>query len=150
MSIGEQIRKYRSEMGLSQKELGDKLGVSQAMIAQYENGKRKPKIETQREIAYAIGIPLSKLNEKLSFDIDNDTEEGNELLVKNIIADGMKMSIIRDFNKLNYIGQVEAEKRVKELTEIPRYTQNDTKYTEQVRIEASRKKNDPPQPFTQK
>lgn len=42
------------------------------------------------------------------------------------------MNIIRDYNKLNYTGQKEAEKRVKELTEIPRYTQNDTKYTEQV------------------
>lgn len=147
MSIGEQIRKYRNEMGLSQKDLGEKLGVSQAMIAQYENGKRKPKIETQREIAYAIGIPLSKLNEKLPFGIDNDTKEGNELLVKSLIADGMKMNIIRDFNKLNYIGQVEAEKRVKELTEIPRYTQNDTKYTEQVQAEADRKKieSTPPQ-----
>ena len=37
MSIGEQIKKYRNEVGLSQKELGEKLGVSQAMIAQYEN-----------------------------------------------------------------------------------------------------------------
>lgn len=122
MSIGEQIRKYRIEMGLSQKELGEKLGVSQAMIAQYENGKRKPKLETQREISYAIGIPLSKLNEKLPYYVDNDTKEGNELLVKNIIADGIKMNIITAFNKLNYIGQKEAEKRVTELTEIPRYT----------------------------
>lgn len=145
MSIGEQIRKYRSEMGLSQKELGDKLGVSQAMIAQYENGKRKPKIETQREIAYAIGIPLSKLNENLPYYVNNETKEGNELLVKNIIADGIKMNIITDFYKLNYIGQKEAEKRVKELTEIPRYTQNDTKYSEQVLAEAAKKKSDPPQ-----
>lgn len=97
MSIGEQIRKYRIEMGLSQKELGEKLGVSQAMIAQYENGKRKPKLETQREIAYAIGIPLSKLNEKLPYYVDNDTKEGNELLVKNLIADGIKMNIITAF-----------------------------------------------------
>lgn len=143
MSIGEQIRKYRIEMGLSQKELGEKLGVSQAMIAQYENGKRKPKLETQREIAYAIGIPLSKLNEKLPYYVDNDTKEGNELLVKNLIADGIKMNIITAFNKLNYIGQKEAEKRVTELTEIPRYTQNNTKYTEQVRADADRKKQMP-------
>lgn len=132
MDIGERIRKYRKEAGLSQKELGERLGVSQQHIAQYESGKRKPKLETQREIAHAIGIPLSKLNEKLPYYVDNDTEDENELLVKNIIADRIKMNIIEAFNKLNYIGQKEAEKRVNELAEIPRYTQNDTKYTEQA------------------
>lgn len=94
---------------------------------------------SRKEIAYAIGIPLSKPNGKLPFYVDNDTKEGNELLVKNVIAYGIKMNIIRAFNKLNYIGQKEAEKRVNELTEIPRYTQNDTKYTEQVQAEADRK-----------
>ncbi len=40
MIIGEKIKDARKKAKLSQKELGMKLGVSQAMIAQYESGKR--------------------------------------------------------------------------------------------------------------
>lgn len=56
MNIGEQIKKYRKEAGLSQKELGERLGVSQQHIAQYESGKRIPKIETIIKIATALDI----------------------------------------------------------------------------------------------
>ena len=61
MNIGEQIKKYRKEAWLSQKELGERLGVSQQHIAQYENGKRIPKIETINNIAGALGIGIKKL-----------------------------------------------------------------------------------------
>lgn len=61
MSVGEQIKKCRNENKLSQKELGEKLGVSQAMIAQYESGKRLPKLETIQKIAEALGVPLNDL-----------------------------------------------------------------------------------------
>ena len=36
MTIGDRIKKARQEKGLSQKELGRKLGVSQQMIGQWE------------------------------------------------------------------------------------------------------------------
>lgn len=61
MSVGEQIKKCRNEIKLSQKELGKKLGVSQAMIAQYESGKRLPKLETIQKIAEALEVPLYDL-----------------------------------------------------------------------------------------
>ena len=51
MDIGEQIRNHRKKAGLSQKELEKKLGVSQQHIAQYENGKRIPKLETLIKIS---------------------------------------------------------------------------------------------------
>lgn len=66
MNIGEQIRKYRKEAGLSQKELGEKLGVTQQHIAQYENGKRIPKLETINNIAGALGIGVRRLYPEFS------------------------------------------------------------------------------------
>lgn len=54
MSIGEKIKTARKKAGLTQKELGEKLGVSAAMIAQYETGKRTPKISTIEKIINAI------------------------------------------------------------------------------------------------
>ena len=56
MTIGEQIKKFRSEEKLSQKALGEKLGMSQQMIAQYETGRRKPKYETLVKISQALNV----------------------------------------------------------------------------------------------
>ena len=61
MTTGERIKKIRQEIGLSQKELGKKLGVSQQMIGQWETGKANPKIETKKKIADALDIPLYEL-----------------------------------------------------------------------------------------
>lgn len=40
----------------SQKELGEILGVSGAMIGQYETGQRKPRLDTLQRIAAALGV----------------------------------------------------------------------------------------------
>ena len=64
MNFGDAMKEARKKRGLSQKELGQKLGVSQAMIAQYESGKRSPKIETMEKIANALEIPVDELMER--------------------------------------------------------------------------------------
>lgn len=74
MSIGEQIKKYRKEANLSQRQLGERLGISQQMIAQYENGKRIPKIETINNIAGALGMGIRKLYPEFSYDEWKQTE----------------------------------------------------------------------------
>ena len=73
MNIGENIRQARKKAGLSQKELGERMHVSQAMIAQYENGKRIPKYETLKSIAAALGVRTIKLFP------DNDKKEWSNL-----------------------------------------------------------------------
>lgn len=59
--IGERIRVTRKEKGLSQKELGKLLGVSGAMIGQYETGQRKPRLDTLQRIASALGVDWLEL-----------------------------------------------------------------------------------------
>ena len=51
MNIGEQIKKVRQEKGLSQKALGQLLGVSQQHIAQYETGKRQIPLDALKKLA---------------------------------------------------------------------------------------------------
>ena len=61
MTVGERIRAARKEAGLTQKQLGEKLGVSAAMIGQYETGVRNPKLGTLKKIANALEIDLLTL-----------------------------------------------------------------------------------------
>lgn len=63
MTTGECIKKRRTECGLTQKELGNLIDVSQQMVAQYENNLRKPKIETLKKIANALNCTTADLDE---------------------------------------------------------------------------------------
>lgn len=65
MTIGEMIRNKRKEVKITQQELGEILGVSSQMIAQYENNKRKPKIDTLRKICKAMNITVGELGDDI-------------------------------------------------------------------------------------
>lgn len=53
MTIGQNIKQARNYMGLTQRELAEKLGVTQSMITAYETGARNPKNSTLSKIATA-------------------------------------------------------------------------------------------------
>lgn len=61
MTMGERIKRIRKQKGLTQHELGELLGVTQSMIAAYENNARNPKFETIKKIAAALGTSTSTL-----------------------------------------------------------------------------------------
>lgn len=72
MTIGENIRRIRRERGLTLKQLGEAVGVSEAYIRAYEKGRRYPKYKSLVKIAKALdvsvdvfsGIMLAEANEK--------------------------------------------------------------------------------------
>lgn len=88
MSIGNQIKKYRKKAHLSQKELGNMLNLSQQMIAQYENGKRIPKLESLEKIANALNVPIFYLKKDIITEFHtNDEKEQILILLKMLYKD---------------------------------------------------------------
>ena len=61
MTIGDRIKKARKNAGLTQKELGERLGVSAAMVSQYETGSRTPRVDTMKRISSALNVPIQDL-----------------------------------------------------------------------------------------
>lgn len=59
--MGRIIKAARKAAGMTQKELGEKLGISYQCIAQWENDLRNPKFETRKRIAEVLGIPIRQL-----------------------------------------------------------------------------------------
>lgn len=53
------IREARKAKGLTQKELGERLGIGEPTVSKYESGKQNPTIETLEEIANALGVELN-------------------------------------------------------------------------------------------
>lgn len=60
--IGIGIKNARLTVGITQAELARRLGVTPQAISQYERGGKKPKIETIKKIADALGVSWFQLS----------------------------------------------------------------------------------------
>jgi len=58
--IGENIRKYRNRLNLTQDELADKIGITWEMISRYERGQSSPMNKLDK-LSNALGIKLTDL-----------------------------------------------------------------------------------------
>lgn len=61
MTVGEKIRAARKAVGLTQKQLGERLGISYVNISQLEGGQRIPSLDTLQKIADALQVPIHRL-----------------------------------------------------------------------------------------
>lgn len=68
MTIGENIKRIRIQRGLTQKELGFLVGISESAIRGYELGIRVPKLNRLEKIAFSLGVNVEALK---SADLNN-------------------------------------------------------------------------------
>lgn len=59
--IGNRIRKYREEFGLTQTELADRIGVSNSRVSNWEQGINRPDADMLAEICMALNVSPSLL-----------------------------------------------------------------------------------------
>lgn len=70
--IGQRIRNYRLQVGLSQEKIAELSGCHPTYIGQVERGEKNATLESIEKIAMALNIPLSKLFDKYEPDVSND------------------------------------------------------------------------------
>jgi DNA-binding XRE family transcriptional regulator len=58
-TVAARLIAYRSENGLSQRQLAKRLGVSQPRVVELESGEKNPQIETLMKIAATTGIEFA-------------------------------------------------------------------------------------------
>lgn len=79
--VKNRLKAIRENLKLNQSQFADKLGISQAAVSQFEEGKRVPSIETLDKIAKALGISVvSLLND------ENATDDEKERLLGDVTA----------------------------------------------------------------
>jgi transcriptional regulator with XRE-family HTH domain len=59
--LGKNLKKIRTEKGISQGDISRKLNMDRGYISGIENGRRNPTIETLEKIASAIGVGVDDL-----------------------------------------------------------------------------------------
>jgi len=79
MNIGNVIKKYRKELGYTQEEMANRLGVTTPAVNKWENGNSNPDIELLAPIARLLHISLDTL---LSFRENLTDFEIEELIHK--------------------------------------------------------------------
>lgn len=117
MTTGQHIKAARERAGITQVELGDKIGVSGVAIMRYEKDTRQPRLETLQRIAAALGVPVQELIADWSA-VDKEVKrvfihgEGLELPARIAVA----------LERLNATGAGKVADYAEDLTHVPRYT----------------------------
>lgn len=92
MNISDTIRTYRKELGMTQEQMANQLGVSAPAVNKWENGISYPDISMLAPLARLLKIDI---NELLSFEEELSEQEVAAFirqLSENIMSDGMEKS----------------------------------------------------------
>lgn len=100
-NFGRMLAYYRKLHKLTQQQLAERVGLSDAAIGTYERGEREPSFETEEALADFFNVSILTLR---GFNDDPET-----------------VRLLSYFNALNQTGRTEALKRVEELTFFPAY-----------------------------
>ncbi|MDF2545795.1 MAG: transcriptional regulator [Anaerosolibacter sp.] len=77
-SIGNRILKLRKELNMTQKELADKAGTTEATLSRYESDLREPKADIIVKIAAALGTSTDYLLGRTNYRDQNFEKESVE------------------------------------------------------------------------
>lgn len=132
MTIGEKIKTIRLSKKMTQKQLGDLCGMADSAIRRYELGGAKPKIETLKRIAAALGVGLEEFltSSELSLfeDMTNLYLKSNFETNKIALLDEytpQENYLIVTFRKLNEKGRNKVTNYTDDLSKIEEYTEKE-------------------------
>lgn len=119
--IGFEIQKARKKLGITQKELAEKVGVSAPAIMRYEKGQREPNKEIIEKIATALNISPTSLMNWDSWDEEKLSKEVQVIEQISEVFGEHAVQVLQYFQELNDIGKEKAISDIADMTEIPKY-----------------------------
>ena len=104
--FSQNLKKFMALNNKTQSDLINDLGFDKSAVSTWCNGTRLPRMDKVNTLAKYFNINRSDLIEDNSHKVTPDSN----------------IKIMEIYNQLNTLGKQEAEKRVQELTYIPKYT----------------------------
>jgi len=59
--VGENIKYYRTKLGMTQEELAERAGINRSYLASLERGRRNTTLKTVEMLAKALGVSTTDL-----------------------------------------------------------------------------------------
>ncbi|SDO75476.1 helix-turn-helix domain-containing protein [Clostridium gasigenes] len=119
-TIADRIKEALGIRGMKQSDLVEKTGIGKSSISTYLSGAYEPKQRNIYKIAKALNV-----NEPWLMGLDVQMEKSTEQISIDTSLCIKEIRLINVFKQLNDTGKDEAIKRVSELTEIIKYTQDE-------------------------
>lgn len=98
------IKEFREELGLTQKELAEKIGNVQRNISNWENGTSEPDCETIVKLAEIFEISIDELFGKDSVNINRQPLAGIELAILKFtrqLTESQKYALLQFLKEIN-------------------------------------------------
>lgn len=113
--FGENLRKLRKSMSLTQSQLGKKCNISGTAISKYESGAVKPSLEVAVDIAHCLNVSLDTLfstQAKGTLPLQGLTEKQTDILTR--LAELLRVQNVRQSHLMTseqceVIGKIVAE-----------------------------------------
>ena len=106
-NIGKNIKKWRSEKGITQDQLAEKLHVTRQAVSNWETGKTQPDLETLSALAECFEISV----EELIYGKESQEKESKVIIEKTTssgidigVAVGVALAVVLSYTKWQSIG----------------------------------------------
>ena len=108
IKMGKFIKELRQEKGLTQKEIGDKLNITDNSISKWERGINAPDIYLLAPLSKILGVSINELlNGKRNYKKKSKKNNRNKILeVENLNKNFGKNKILNDINLTIYEGDI--------------------------------------------
>lgn len=123
------FQKLRSEAGLKQEEMAQKLGVSKSTIGMWETGKRLPSPELYEQVADYFNVDIdylygrSAIRQRVHYDQDGTAYvPAKDTGMSELRSD--ERNLLNYYNQLNDTGKAKALSDISDMTELRKYTED--------------------------
>ena len=117
------LKQLRVQASMTQKELAEKLHVSQNAVFNWENGKREPGLDMIEKIAKLFMVkPSYLLGYETEFIKPQNSLKNSLNNITLLKTNNQKLeNVVRSFSRLNSKGQEKAVEQLELLAKIPEY-----------------------------
>jgi len=115
MSFGKHLKRLRESIGLSQRQLALKAGISNTEIWRLEKGERKPSLQTLNKLSLALNVPLHDLLAEAGYILREQPRRYHEQEIDSLLAcDSEMYSILKAIKRRS-----ELRSLIKQLYQLP-------------------------------
>jgi transcriptional regulator with XRE-family HTH domain len=128
-SISDRLKKALEIRDMTQADLVKKTGIGKSSISTYLSGSYEPKQKNTYKLAKALNVNEAWL---MGYDVDIERKDNS------VNLSNKELKLVQNYNLLNDVGKLEAQKRIEELTLIDMYSNKSNNNVDNITLVAAR------------